>query len=320
MHEYDTSPRLQGCESLMRKVASVVIPTRFRRQELRDLIASLLNQTVSLEILVMDDGGSPETAEMIRKDFQGVSYHSVGTDCGPAFQRNRGIELASHKIVFPVDDDTLFDSRYTVERTLAEFDHPRIGAVGIPFINICVDPKTVRQRAPATGEISVVHAFVGAAHAVRRDVFLNVGGYREHFFYMGEEGDFCIRMLNQGYVVRLGCADPIHHLESRRRNLSRAGFSGRRNDILFAWHNVPFSRLPIHLVGTTVNGIRSALTQGCFWSMLRGTWNGYVGCWKHRHEREQVSASIYRLYRRLKKEGPTRLEDVEPLLAPLRTK
>ena len=82
----------------------------------------------------------------------------------------------------------------------------------------------------------VVHAFVGAAHAVRRDVFLKVGGYREHFFFMGEEGDLCLRMMQAGYVTRLGRADPIYHLESSRRDLSRAGFSGRRNDILFAWH------------------------------------------------------------------------------------
>jgi glycosyltransferase involved in cell wall biosynthesis len=303
----------------MKVQASVVIPTRDRTEELRKLLRSALAQTIPLEILVMDDGTSDATAEMIHNEFPQVRYHRLASSRGPAYQRNRGIELASNDLVFPIDDDVLFSSPRTVEQTLAEFEHPRVGAVGIPFINVR-DDQIVRQRPPEAKAIYVTHAFVGAAHAVRRDLFLKLGGFREHFFYMGEEGDFCIRMLGQGYVVRLGCADPIHHLESRRRNLSRAGFSGRRNDILFAWHNVPFSRLPIHLVGTTVNGIRTALTQGCFWSMLRGTWNGYVGCWKHRHEREQVSASTYRLYRRLKKEGPARLEDVERLLAPLRTK
>lgn len=303
----------------MKVQASVVIPTRDRTEELRKLLRSALAQTIPVEILVMDDGTSDATAEMIHNEFPQVCYHRLASSRGPAYQRNRGIELASNDLVFPIDDDVLFDSPRTIEQTMAEFGHPRVGAVGIPFINVRYD-QTVRQRAPEAKAIYITHAFVGAAHAVRRDLFLRLGGFREHFFYMGEEGDFCIRMLSQGYVVRLGYADPIHHLESRRRNLSRAGFSGRRNDILFAWHNVPFSRLPIHLVGTTVNGIRSALTQGRFWSMLRGTWNGYVGCWKHRHEREQVSTSIYRLYRRLKKEEPARLEDVEPLLAPLRTK
>jgi len=303
----------------MKVQASVVIPTRDRTEELRKLLRSALAQTIPVEILVMDDGTSDATAEMIHNEFPEVRYHRLASSRGPAYQRNRGIELASNDLVFPIDDDVLFNSPRTVEQTLPEFGHPRVGAVGIPFINVRQD-QTVRQRPPEAKAIYVTHAFVGAAHAVRRDLFLKLGGFREHFFYMGEEGDFCIRMLSQGYVVRLGCADPIHHLESRRRNLSRAGFSGRRNDILFVWHNVPFRQLPIHLIGTTVNGIRSALSQGCFWSMLRGTWNGYVGCWKHRHEREEVSASIYQLYRRLKKEGPARLKDVEPLLAPLRTK
>ena len=300
----------------MNAQASIVIPTHDRIGELRQLLRSALAQTVPVEILVMDDGSSGATGEMIRNEFPQIRYFHLGSECGPAFQRNRGIEIASNNIVFPLDDDVLFSSPRTVEQTVAEFGHPRVGAIGIPFINVGYD-HIVRQRAPEAHAIYLAHAFVGAAHAIRRDVFLKLGGYREHFFYMGEEGDLCIRMMKIGYVVRLGGADPIHHLESRRRDLARAGFSGRRNDILFAWHNLPLRYLPIHLIGTTINGIRSALTQGRFRAMLLGTISGYIGCWKHRHERTPLPAAIYRLHRRLKKTGPAKLEEVEPLLPTL---
>ena len=226
----------------MRVAASIVIPTRDRVEELRELLYSILAQTVPVEILVMDDGGSEATSKMMRVEFPRVRYICLACGLGPAFQRNRGIELATQPIVFPVDDDTLFVSPHTVAQTLADCDHARIGAVGIPYINVRQD-QTVQQRAPAAG-VHVVHAFVGAAHAVRRDVFLKVGGYREHFFFMGEEGDLCLRMMQAGFVTRLGRADPIYHLESSHRDLSRAGFSGRRNDILFAWHNVPWPFFP----------------------------------------------------------------------------
>jgi len=96
----------------------------------------------------------------------------------------------------------------TIEQTLAEFDDPRIAAVGIPFINVRKG-SVIHQQAPDTNDRWICEAYVGASHALRRDVFLAAGGYREDFFYMGEEGDLCVRLLDKGYVVRLGRAAPI---------------------------------------------------------------------------------------------------------------
>jgi GT2 family glycosyltransferase len=289
--------------------ASIVIPTRDRIDELRQLLRSTLAQTVQVEILVMDDGTSEATAQMIRNEFSQVRYHHLGSGCGPAFQRNRGIELASNNFVFPVDDDVLFSSPRTIEQTLAEFGHARVGAVSIPFIDIR-HGQMVRQRAPDAKRIYVTHAFVGAAHAVQRDVFLELGGYREHFFYMGEEGDYCLRMLETGYVTRLGYADPIYHHESPSRSSDRMDFYGRRNDILFAWHNVPMPYLPIHLAATTLNGFAHAATRAKHpFRMLSGIINGYRDCARRWSERRPVRASVYRLHRQLKKRGPL------PLLA-----
>jgi GT2 family glycosyltransferase len=294
--------------------ASIVIPSCNRVDELRALIRSCLEQTVPVEIIIVDDAANDEVQRMTRVGFTGVRYFRLGKAKGPAFQRNRGIELATSDIVFPLDDDSLFISRHTVEQTLAEFDHPRIGAVGIPYVNVNHDAR-VLQAAPRDGAIHVTYGFVGAAHAVRRDVFLKVGGFREHFFYMGEESDLCLRMLREGYVTRLGNADPIHHLESPRRNMKRASFSGRRNDIRFAWHNVPLPEFPLHLAGTTFNGFKAALTQGSFASMVRGTAAGYADLFLRWNERDPVTRRTYRLHRELKKRS-LKLEEIEWLLDP----
>ena len=287
--------------------AALVVATRNRVDELRGLLRSAAAQTVPVEMLVMDDGASDEVARMVAVDFPGARYFRLGTGMGPAFQRNRGIELAAALIAFPLDDDALLVSPRTVEQTLAEFDDPVVGAVAIPFVNVRYDAR-VRQRAPAGGGPWIGHAFVGAAHALRRDVVLALGGFREHFFYMGEEGDLGLRMLAAGYVIRMGSADAIHHLESPRRNLAMADYCGRRNDVLFAWHNVPGAMLPVHLAATTVNGMRAAVGAQNPGSMLMGLLHGYVACFRHR--REPVPAAIYRLHRRLKKSGPLALAEV----------
>src|SRR5215468_4954716 len=141
-------------------VASLVIPTRNRKIELHDLLLSALQQSVPLEIIVMDDESTDGTAEMMKVQFPNVIFDRQSTSKGPAYLRNRGIELSTTNIVFPLDDDTLFVSQRTVAQTLTEFNHPRVGAVAVPFVNIA-QSDIVRQRAPDPQRIYVAHAFVG---------------------------------------------------------------------------------------------------------------------------------------------------------------
>lgn len=293
---------------------SFVVPTRMRTEQVADLLRSIAAQTVPAEALVMDDAGSEELKNVLARDFPWARYHCVATGRGPAFQRNRGIEMASGEIVFPLDDDTRLPSPRTVAQTLADFSDPRVAAVAVPYVNVRVDER-IWHQAPDTEAIWVEHAFTGASHAIRRSAFLAAGGYREHFFYMGEEGDLCLRLLSRGYVVRAGTADPIHHLESPQWDSALADFCGRRNDILFAWHNVPARSLPIHLAGTTWNGFISALRASHRWSALKGMLDGYAQIPVRWNARRPVTAQTYQLHRLLKKRGPCRLRDIEPQLS-----
>lgn len=314
LHQLINFPPTQVVEQSRRPIASVVIPSRNRKEILHQTIRSALAQTVPVEVIIMDDGSTDGSVEMVRDEFPFVRLYQLGQKKGPAFQRNRGIELASSSFVFPIDDDSVFSSSRVVEQTLAEFSHPRVAAVGIPFLNPRLDWQRKQFQPQGVSGIAAIHAFVGASHAVRKEAFLEVGGYREHFFYMGEEGDLGIRLIKHGYIVRLGKADPVYHLESPRRDHALADFCGRRNDVLFAWHNVPTPFLLLHLTMTTINGLRCSFTSAHPMPMLRGILSGYASCWKHRRERTPVSAQIYWLHRRLKKRRATKLEEFEHIL------
>jgi len=293
--------------------ASLVIPTCNRIEELRQLLASALIQSVRVEIIVMDDGSSDATGQMVRTEFPQVIYRRLASGRGPAFQRNRGVELASSGIVFPLDDDTQLVSERTIEQTLSEFEDASVGAVGIPYINVRQD-KIVRQCAPKGNSTYVTDAFVGASHAVRRDSFLAIGGYREDWLYMGEEGDLCLRMLDGGRVVRLGKADPILHLESPRRSWSRLDYYGTRNLVLFAWQNVPWPFLVPHLCATTFNGLSRTLQPKRFMTRLRAIIDGYGLCVLGKVARAPVRRVTYRLHRQIKHRGVVPLEAVLPKL------
>jgi GT2 family glycosyltransferase len=298
--------------------ATIVISTRDRREELRRAIISAVSQSVPVEVLIVDDSSNDGTAEMVRTTFPSVRLDRSEESLGYIAQRNRAARLSAAEVIFSIDDDAAFDSPYTVEQTLKEFDHPRVAAVAIPYVEPNKSPA-VRQQAPSRTGVFVTDAFIGTAHALRRDIFLQLGGYRELLLHQGEEADLCIRMLDVGYVVRLGTADPIHHFESPRRDFSRMDFYGRRNDVLFAWHNVPANRLLGHLVGTTFNAARTAIACGRFWQMMNGTASGYADIFRLWRQRRPVSTSVYRIHRMLKKRGPQLLDNVEPLLPNIQT-
>lgn len=294
--------------------ATVVITTKDRRDDLHGAITSALAQSVPVEVLVIDDGSGDGTSEMVRKEFPAVRLVRHTESRGLIVRRNEGARLALAPVVFSIDDDAAFQSRDTVKQTLQEFDHPRVGAVAVPFVNINQDTM-VRQRAQDTGRVWVTDRYIGTAHAIRRDLFLSLGGYREHFVHQGEEGDYCLRMLARGNVVRLGTADPIHHFESPRRSFERMDYYGRRNDILFAWHNIPLPDLLWHLPATTVSGLMTAVRCGRYRHMLAGLAKGYLDSMSMA-SRCPISKKIYGLFRLLKSEGPILLIEAESILPP----
>lgn len=297
---------------------TVLIATRNRRDELRRAITSCLQQTIPLEILIIDDGSTDGTSEMVRSEFPSVRLDSQKDARGLIVQRNRGARLASCPIVFVIDDDAFFPSPLTVEQTLADFDNPRVGVVAVPYVDVHKGPA-VHQKAPSSQGIWVISDYRGTAHAFRREVFLNLGGYHDYLYHWAEERDYSLRLINAGLIVRAGRADPLHHVESPRRASSHTFPYHVRNHLLLVWYHVPLPYAPLHLLATTWNNIVHGLRAGMPWATARGIFRAGIGMWHERRKRDPISPRAYRLYRTLQKSGKW-LHEIEGTLPPMAAK
>ena len=293
--------------------ATVVIATRNRKDELRNAVRSVLEQDAHPHIIVIDDGSTDGTSEMIRTEFPTVHLDRVDQPLGYIVQRNRGAAMAKTPFIVSIDDDAIFTTPHVVSQTLAEFDDARIAAVGIPFIDVNKNGRPRSGPAPSGDVAYIMSTYVGTAHALRRELFLKLGGYRGFLFRQGEEDDYCIRMLAAGYFVRMGRADPIHHFESPKRDFRLQDIYSRRNNVLYIWCNVPLAYLPLRLLGTTVNMIRSAWkTPRRFPQMALGLLQGCREIFKYWAQRKPVPVNCYRLNRRLLREKLAPLSSIEP--------
>lgn len=100
----------------MRKV-SVIIPTYNSSKLLKEAIGSVLSQTYPiLEIIVVDDGSTDDTAKVVQEYVRAQEHKSTGAQVkyirqenkGPAAARNKGIREARGNYIAFLDSDDLW--------------------------------------------------------------------------------------------------------------------------------------------------------------------------------------------------------------------
>lgn len=261
---------------------SVVITTRNRREDLCRALESVLRQTFPSEIVVMDDASEDGTAACIRGRYPHVRVIRSEARLGLVVQRNRAAAAARGMIVFSLDDDAVFVEPDTVARVVPLFAHPRVGAVAMPIVNV-VDGRRNPLWNPVLPEPGfwIAPVYQGGAHAVRRDLFLKLGGYEEALFQWGEEDSYCRKLYANGYVVRVAeCGVTEHYPNHAGRHERAKNVWIYRNAILNVWFSAPGLLVPALWLFESLrwlySGVRNprslpvvleGLARGFWWSM-----------------------------------------------------
>ena len=202
-------PVLQDAD---RRHVSVLIPCFNEQAVIESSISRILaSDWPHLEVLVLDDGSTDRTAEVVERAFGGDPRVRVMRfeNGGKARALNRGLTCCAGEIVVALDADTQFAPE-TIGRLARWFADPRIGAVaGNALVgnrmNLItrwqaleyVTAQNLERRALAVlGAVTVVPGAVGAW---RRDALEALGGYPTDT--LAEDQDLTIAVQQAGWKV-----------------------------------------------------------------------------------------------------------------------
>lgn len=211
--------------SVEQPLVSVVVPTVNRMELLRETVASILAQTLpSLELIVVSDGGTDATAEMLSEFMDPrIRFFQQPAAGRPAVPRNFGIRHARGRFVAFCDDDDLWMPE-KLSRQVALME--RRPEVGLCYTGVMVleGDKSIqfRRRRETDGDLHsllIGNHVVNSSTLLRREVFDRVGMLNENPLLKAvEDYEMWLRVAatyRLGYVV-----EPLVQYRTHAQNIS----------------------------------------------------------------------------------------------------
>lgn len=176
---------------------SIIIPSYNYAKYLPETLESCLAQTIPCEIIVVDDGSTDNTREVVKK-YKKVKYFYKENTKKAAIARNYGVARSKGKYILPVDADDILDPRY-VELALKAFrEHYDIDIVSCN--TQCFEgTNVVLWSSPLDERITQTNTLLYCS-MVTRKAWDAVGGMDEDIPYSGwEDWTLWIKLYKAGF-------------------------------------------------------------------------------------------------------------------------
>ncbi len=184
-----------------------------------------------LRILIFDDCSDQPCPFDVRAICPGAELTRFAASRGYITRRNEIAREMNGKYYLSLDDDS-FPHAGSLEAAVEYAESlPDNFCLGFPIYEPSVN-KSFSESLLAKPH--PVRAFIGCAHLLDRQKFLDVGGYREELIHQTEEGDVAVRAFQAGLRCRRFPGFQITHLVTNvGRNHNRIAFFSARNTLLW---------------------------------------------------------------------------------------
>lgn len=232
------------------------------------------------EMIVIDNGSTDQTAEMVEEQFPWVRLFKLPTNYGLVEARNIGARNARGDLLLFLDDDGCFDfSALNIMTHYFEKDKS-LGVVSGNVVNLPREDVFTLQfdeYKPKEPRLYYSDRFKGGASLIRKQAFLEVGMLPGHFFYGTEERDFTLRAYKQGYTVMVfDGAILLHKKGIQKSQITRFYAFHYRNRLFTIWRNLPAGPALLESMLTLSAGFFGSLATGNLLLFFRGTVEGIL--------------------------------------------
>lgn len=226
---------------------SILIITYGREEELFFTLKKFKNyKKEKIEILILDNNKNEILKKRIfeifnNNEFITLKYYNDGINYGVALGRNYLIERASGDILITLDDDIDIEESIDIffDKIKNYFlTNPQVGCLAFNIINY-YSKKHLRHEIPHGNKKLdfdknlLTYYYIGAGHAIRKEVYKEAGIYPEYLGkYGSEEKDLSFRILEKGFDILYTADIKIYHKVSPNGRLSKEQFYRYRNQLI----------------------------------------------------------------------------------------
>ncbi|MBF0368614.1 MAG: glycosyltransferase [Magnetococcales bacterium] len=209
---------LEGTGNSNNLIVSVVVPAFNAENHIRGCLEALLNQSQpaeSFEIIVVDDGSTDQTGEIIRS-FPVSYFHQENQ--GPAAARNRGAGQARGEVILFTDSDCVPEPDWIVEM-LKPFQNPEVAAVKGAYITrqrewvARFSQLEFEERFEMLSGVEAIDMVDTYSAGFRREIFQGMKGFDISFpVANNEDTELSYRMVAAGHRMVFNPKAVVAHL------------------------------------------------------------------------------------------------------------
>jgi N-acetylglucosaminyl-diphospho-decaprenol L-rhamnosyltransferase len=224
----------------------VVVPSCNKAEMLALLLESLSRQTIEHEVVVVDNGSTDGTRELLATRFPHVSLLALPENIGFGRAINRGVSGTRAETLVFVNNDAVCEPDF-LERLCAGLA-PTEGIVMTAGVLLkAEDPETIDSAGIMFDRTLLAFDYLhgepagrlavelpgplgasGGAGAFARSAFDAVGGFDENFFAYLEDVDLAVRLISAGGRCRLAPGARAFH----RHSATLGSGSARKNELM----------------------------------------------------------------------------------------
>lgn len=260
---------------------SVIIPTLDGEAMLRHALRALSTQTYrDFEVIVVDNGSSDGTQEMMQREFPSTKVIALDRNVGFAAAVNHGIRASRSEVVVLLNNDTEAHPEW-----LARLIEPLWQDASVASCASRILDFHRRDRIDSAGDrLGLVASQIGhgdvngprydlacdvlspcaAAAAYRRVALVEIGAFDEWYVSYLEDVDVGVRLMLAGYRCRYVPGAIVYHHGSvtAQRLPDERFFLVMRNQLTLFLRYMPWSRLVLGLPVMCLMPFAAAVRDG----------------------------------------------------------